>query len=124
MKTELFNVFSPIQIQAIKDAIVYGAWGDTDLEFYGKDGKLSEMHRAWGFCTNDIFKGGNFKNRKSISGVMSGISKKIAQEKLNFIVNCADWWDDGSGDMVFIAMDVIEATYEELQKWAIEKVID
>lgn len=26
MKTELFDIFTPQQLQAIKDAIIYGAW--------------------------------------------------------------------------------------------------
>ena len=50
MKTELFDIFTPQQLQAIKDAIIYGAWGDTSQEFYGKDGQLSETHYAWGFA--------------------------------------------------------------------------
>lgn len=48
MKTELFDIFTPQQLQAIKDAIIYGAWGDTSQEFYGKDGQLSETHYAMG----------------------------------------------------------------------------
>jgi hypothetical protein len=118
MKTELFDIFTPQQLQAIKDAIIYGAWGDTSQEFYGKDSQLSETHYAWGFCTNDIYKGGHFKNRRSISGIMSGISKKIKTEKLNFISHCSDWWGDGTGDMMFIAMDVVNAKIEELEEWA------
>ena len=49
---------------------------------------------------------------------MSGISKKIKTEKLNFISHCSDWWGDGTGDMMFIAMDVIDARIEELEEWA------
>ena len=122
MKTELFDIFTPQQLQAIKDAIIYGAWGDTSQEFYGKDGRLSETHYAWGFCTNDIYKGGHFKNRRSMSGIISGISKKIKTEKLNFIIHCSDWWDDGTGDMMFIAMDVVDAKIEELEEWAKDPV--
>lgn len=118
MKAELFNVFNPIQVRAIKDAIIHGAWGGTDMEFYGCSDIPDQTHRAFGYCTNDIYRGGSFKNRRSISGVISGISKMIKEYKLGFIITCSDWWGDGTGDMLFINLDAVEAEYEDILEWA------
>ncbi len=78
MKTELFDIFTPQQLQAIKDAIIYGAWGDTSQEFYGKDSQLSETHYAWGFCTNDIYKGKLIEEfRKGIIVKLKYVEKRV-----------------------------------------------
>jgi hypothetical protein len=49
---------------------------------------------------------------------LSGISKKITKSGTTAIKMCPDWWGDGSGDMMFFNMDLLECTYEELEEWA------
>lgn len=116
MRTELFNIFNDNQLTAIKDAILFGMWGDCDQEYHSNNGW--ETHYSYGFCTNDIYKGGHFPNRRSLGGIISSIKKKIKKENLNFIITCHDWWEDGNGDMLFLAMDVLECSIEELNNWA------
>lgn len=112
MKTELFNVFTEKQIQAIKDCLRYGLWGDTDCLFKGDEEPTIE----YGYCTSDIAKGRHFKG-KEISGICSRISKKIEEEKLNWIEYIANYWDDGDG-MIFFHRKRLEATKEELIEWS------
>lgn len=115
MKTELFNIFSARQKIAIKDAIIHGLWGNIDHCFNGDN----ENVNTYGYCTGDIYKGGHFTARE-ISGVCSGISKIINRNKLDFINYDPDYWGDNSGGMIFINLEKIDATLEELKTWAKE----
>lgn len=113
----LSTVFNEKQIQAMKDAWKYGAWGDTELTF--ADGTDAW---AYGACTNDIKTGGRFTGRQ-ISGIMSGISKKISETKTNMVENIPDWWGDGSGDMIFfnisaLGLDDSKDAWDEMNKWS------
>lgn len=115
---QLATVFNNNQIQAMKDAWRYGQWGDCEIAFNGDD----EDSWALGACTNDIKKGGNFTSRQ-ISGIMSGISKKIVETKTNMVENIPDWWGDGSGDMIFFNYGVFgfensSVAWEEFNKWS------
>ena len=92
----LSSIFTEKQIQAMKDAWRYGKWGDCEITFIGE----KEDSIAIGACTNDIKIGGNFTGRQ-ISGIMSGISKKIVDTNTNLVENIPDWWGDGTGDMIF-----------------------
>jgi hypothetical protein len=107
MKTEHFNIFSEKQLSAIKLIIKNGGWGDTDMIF----GKNVNPNYAYGFTTN-IGKG------KKFSGLMSGISKTIESSGTEAIKHCSDWWQDGSGDMMFFNLDLLECDTNELHEWA------
>lgn len=119
MKTNLFtDNFTPKQIQAIKDTIRYGFWGDADQEFLKADGTFTEAKSVYVYITNDAHKGGHFPSRRSLSGVFSGIARRIQEKHLPFIYNIHDWWGDGSGDVMYFDVDLLECTYEELEEWA------
>ena len=109
-------VFTENEIQALKDAWRYGAWGDSEVNF--GDGE------EWGLgaCTNDIKKGGHFSGRQ-ISGIVSSISKK-ADEMDSYLLVCEpDWWGDGSGDMVFFNIEALgydnsDDAWKALNEWS------
>lgn len=114
LNSVLKGIFNEKELQAIKDTILYGAWGDTDIEFDG------EISTAWGFCTNDCSKGGHFKGRE-VTNIWKSISRKISKtEALKFMKHANDWWCDGSGDMVFFRTDGFfeNGRYEGLVAWA------
>lgn len=98
-----FAIFSDKQIEAIKLIIKKEFWGDCDQEFADK-----KTYYAYGYCTN-LNKG------KEWSGILSGISKKIKSSGTNLIAMVSDWWQDGSGDMLFLNMDLIDKN--ELEEW-------
>ena len=87
---KLATIFTEKQIQVLKDSWRYGSWGDAEVNF-GKD------KDEWGLgaCTNDAKHGGHFTGRQ-ISGIMSGISKKIDATHTDMVVNFPDWWGDGT----------------------------
>ena len=91
----LSEIFTEKQIQALKDAWRYGAWGDSEVNFGGDEDEF-----GLGACTDDIHLGKHFSGRQ-ISGIMSGISKKIDQTGTDLVASYPDWWGDGTGDMVF-----------------------
>ena len=101
---QAFFMFNEKQIQAIKLIVRKGFWGDTDMTF--ADNKI---YYAYGYYTN-------MNKGKEFSGLMSGISKTLKTSGTNLILMCSDWWGDGSGDMVFFNMDLIDET--ELKNWA------
>lgn len=111
--------FNENEIQVIKDAILYGSWGDSEVRF----GNDEEDSFGFGYCTNDAKRGGHFAGRQ-ISGLFSSISKKIEKFGINWMVHFPDWWGDGSGDMVFIRCRQNDddhsgpALYELVEKWA------
>lgn len=92
----LAQFFTDKQIQAMKDAWRYGQWGDCEIAFPGTEGDSW----ALGACTNDIKNGKNFTGRQ-VSGILSGISKRISETQCGLVENIPDWWGDGSGDMIF-----------------------
>ena len=113
----LSKIFTEKQIQAMKDAWKYGQWGDAEVNFGGEDDE-------WGLgaCTNDIKEGGRFTGRQ-ISGIMSGISKRIDETGTNMVANFPDWWGDDSGDMIFfnhhaLGFEDSSKGWDELNKWS------
>lgn len=80
----------------LADTIKHGEWGDCDMEF--EEGGKSVTDYAIGFCTNDAYEGGHFERRK-LSSMFKKLYKKLPKQYFN---HCSDWWDDGSGDMMFI----------------------
>lgn len=113
MKTELFNVFTSKQIQAIKDCICHGYWGNADCLFNGNSIPVV----ADGYCTASIYKGKHFSN-KQISGICSGIAEKISKHNLNWIFLKADYWEDNSGGMIFFHYERMGTKPDELREWA------
>ncbi len=101
---EAFSIFNDNQIEAIKLIVRKGFWGDCSQEFADK-----KTYYAHGYYTN-MSKG------KEFSGLMSGISKTLKASTTNLISMCSDWWGDGSGDMMFFNMELIDE--KELQNWA------
>ena len=99
---ELVSVLTDDQKQLLKDTINMGFWGDTDMEFRKENDEV-ETVSAYGYCTNDAKKAGNFKGRK-ISANFRAIYKKLCPNEGTgrFLTQISDWWDDGSGDMLFI----------------------
>jgi hypothetical protein len=98
------SIFNAKQIDAIKLIVRNGFWGDCDMEFNNDVANHANGH------TTNMGKG------KEYSGLMSGISKIIKSQKPNFITHISDWWQDGSGDMMFFNMEIIDE--EALDKWA------
>lgn len=106
----LAKYFNEKQIQVIKDTLSHGGWGDCDMEFNDKQ-KI-----AWGACTNDAFNSGNYENRRSLSGIFSGIKRIIeTTDAGNYLAMRSDWWGDGSGDMMFFAW--MAMGYESLDEF-------
>lgn len=114
---EIVSVLTTEQQQVLKDAIIYGSWGDADYEFLDEDGEV-ETCSMWGYCTNDAKMGGHFSGRK-VSGLFRSIYSKLCpryHEIGRYLSHCSDWWDDGSGDMLFIR----SGYYEAFEEWARE----
>lgn len=107
MKAEEFNIFTEKQLEAIKLIIIKGGWGDCDMKF----GTNKECNDAYGYFTN-------MDKSKEFSGLMSGIAKTIKKSGTTAIKMCSDWWGDGSGDMMFFNMDLLECNANELGEWA------
>lgn len=101
--------FTKEEIQAVRDAWNHGLWGDSSVEFAGKD----EM--GIGACTNDIRLAGNFKCRE-VTNICRKIANRIKKQGLDWINHFNDWWGDSSGDMLFISCEVGE--WDELKEWA------
>lgn len=115
---EIVSVLTTEEQQLLKDTIIYGSWGDADMEFLDKDGNI-ETDSMFGYCTNDAKIGGHFSGRK-ISAMFRSMYKKLCPVNNNqigrYISHCSDWWWDGSGDMLFIRYEYVDA----FEKWARE----
>lgn len=109
--------FDKNEIQAIKDTIRFGSWGDVEMTF--ADGKDAY---SWGFCTNDCHKGGHFKGRE-VTKIWSSIARKIRKTEAGlFLQHANDWWGDGTGDMMFVRLDgFFDGDYDDLIAWARDK---
>lgn len=102
------------QKQLLKDTINYGFWGDDYADFVDNKGNVEE-HSADGYCTNDAKRAGHFSGRK-ISAMFRAIYKKLCinGNKGEFLTHYSDWWGDGTGDMLFIRNDFVDA----FEEWA------
>lgn len=101
---QAFAIFSEKQIEAIKSVVKNNFWGDTDHTFADEN-----TYYAYGYFTN-------MKKGKDFSGIMSGISKTIKATGTNLVSMCSDWWNDGSGDMMFLNMELLNE--KEVKDWA------
>lgn len=111
---KLVEKLTPDEQQLLKDTIKYGSWGDCDMEFL-VDGKVKTFS-CWGYCTNDAKTAGHFSGRK-ISAMFKSIYKKfgIVENMGEVMCHMSDWWEDGSGDMLFIRGDCVDA-FEQWEK--------
>lgn len=102
------------ELQLVKDTIKYGSWGDCAMEFLDGRGN-PETVAAWGYCTNDAHRAGNFKGRR-VTTMFQSIYRKLCPEKGmgRQMTQIHDWWEDGSGDMLFLRDEFAE----EFEKWA------
>lgn len=105
------------QKQLLKDTINYGSWGGDLVDFVDEDGNLYG-HHAYGYCTNDAKNAGHFSGRK-ISAMFRAIYKKLCCHDGiygEFLTHYSDWWGDGTGDMLFIKLELVNA----FEEWARE----
>lgn len=111
---EIVSVLTPEQQQLLKDTIIYGSWGDADYEFIDDNGKVITLS-MYGYFTNDAKLAGNFKGRQ-ISAMFRSIYRKLCPQGGigKYISHCSDWWGDGTGDMLFIRDEYVDA----FEKWA------
>ena len=101
--------------QLLKDTIIHGSWGDGAYEFLDENGNEATFN-MYGYYTNDAKSGGHFSGRQ-VSQMFRSIYKKMCPKTIGeFISHCTDWWDDGSGDMLFVKGDYVD----EIEKWARE----
>ena len=122
MKTieDVLNVVSVLtdeQKQILKDCINKGGWGDGDMEFLDEDENL-ETDMMYGYCTNDAKNAGHFSGRK-VSGLFRGIYNRLCTKEHDnkvgrVLSHCTDWWGDGTGDMLFIREEYVDA----FEEWA------
>lgn len=111
------SVLTEDQQQVLKDCIVYGGWGDADYEFLDEDGGIESV-MMMGYCTNDAKEAGHFEGRK-VSGLFRGIYSRLCSKEHSHkigrvISHASDWWGDGSGDMLFIRDEYVNA----FEEWA------
>ncbi len=105
MNTQPLNIFTKEQLDNIKKIITsQRLWGDCDM-FFGTD--TENQYYAFGFITN-------LKLGKSWSGICSGLSKTIAKSNTTAFNWCSDYWQDGSGDVLFVNMDLFDCSIDEL----------
>lgn len=107
--------------QMLADTIIHGNWGDCEMEFVNPDGETVTVP-CTGYCTNDTKNGGHFSGRK-LSSMFRAFYAKVETQRYSsksgageIICHCNDWWDDGSGDMLFIR----DPHDLEADKWARE----
>ena len=105
------------QKQLLKDPINFGFFGSADMEFVEDKTEIKTLGSN-GYRTNDAKKAGHFSGRK-ISAMFRSIYRKltIIDGMGEFLTHCSNWWDNGTGDMIFIKIDFVEA----FECWAKEK---
>lgn len=97
------------EIQFIKDVIINGYWGDSDIEING----AVVLSNGYIINNNQVY--GTYKG-KQVSGYASSVSRKLDAHQCSFMKHCPDYWEDGSGDLFFFSEDF--ASHDELMKWA------
>lgn len=120
MKTfnDILSLLTNDEKQLLADTINHGIWGDCEMEFANEDGTTSTVY-CNGYCTNDAKNGGHFSGRK-LSAMFASMYKKL--ETIHYTksgigeITCHvhDWWEDGSGDMMFIRHPFCD----EADEWA------
>ena len=108
------SVLNEQQQQLLKDTIRYGCWGDSSYEFWDENDQV-ETVGMMGYCSNDAKEAGHFSGRQ-VSGMFRGIYSKLCPNNGigKVISHHSDWWGDGSGDMLFIRSNWVDA----FEEWA------
>lgn len=111
---EILNVLNDEQKQLLADTINFGCWGDCSQEFADDD------DMAMGYITDDAYQGNHFP-RRSLSTRFQSLFKALGLEGNKYSKRCVefkwiyDWWDDGSGSVLFIR-DGLDIQFEEWAK--------
>lgn len=111
----IVSVLTEEQKQVLKDCITKGFWGDGDYEFLNEDGSIT-TDMMYGYCTNDAKEAGHFSGRK-VSALFRAIYNRLCEKDHQIgkvVSHCSDWWGDGSGDMLFIRYEYVDA----FEEWA------
>lgn len=119
MENLIEKILSPLtddEKTLLKDTILHGSWGSAEYDFAEEDGSISTKP-MYGYCTNDAVLGGHFSGR-IVSQMFRSIYKKMCgyykNQIGNVISHCHDWWEDGSGDMLFIREEYVDM----FEEWA------
>ncbi len=111
----IVSVLTDEQKHVLKDCINYGAWGDGEEKFLNEFGEVEE-DGMYGYCTNDAKDAGHFNGRK-VSALFRAIYNRLCEKDHEIgkvVSHCSDWWGDGSGDMLFIRYEYVDA----FEEWA------
>ena len=103
---EALAFLSEKQLLAVKYVLANNFWGDCSQEFKGA------THYAYGYIT----KGNKAQNGKEWSGIWSGIKKAIENNPQPYLAHISDWWQNGSGDVLFVNIDLLDGN--EVETWA------
>lgn len=114
---EIVSVLKPIQQQLLKDVILYGSWGDGDMSFLNDNGEI-ETDYMFGYFTDYDKRAKNEITGRARGAQFRSIYKKLCSECKNqigrWISHCNDWWGDGTGNMLFIRGNAVQA----FEEWA------
>lgn len=113
---ELLDKLSDKQKQLLKDTIINGCWGTCDSEFVNEKGIII-VSNCVGYVVNLAKEAGHFNGRQ-ISAMFRSIYSKLCPNngKGNFLSHISNYWDNGSGDALFIKRDYVIA----FERWARE----
>lgn len=110
---QILNPLTDKQKLLLADTIKFGAWGSCDAEFSDK------TDYAYGYITDDAHLAWNF-TRRELSALFRSLFKALGLEGNNQSKRCEefvwiyDWWDDGSGSVLFIR----DALVDDFEEWA------
>lgn len=118
---EIVSILTDEQQQVLKDAIRFGMWGDAEEDFLNENGEIEKDVPMMAYCTSEAKLAGNFNGRK-ISSMFRAIYSKLCPSVGigspkgigRYISHHSDWWDNGSGDMIFIRTGY----YDAFEQWA------
>jgi hypothetical protein len=113
---ELLDKLSDKQKQLLKDTIINGCWGTCDSEFVNEKG-IIVVSNCVGYVVNLAKEAGHFNGRQ-ISAMFRSIYSKLCPNNGtgNFLSHISNYWDNGSGDALFIKRDYVIA----FERWARE----
>jgi hypothetical protein len=113
---ELLDKLSDKQKQLLKDTIINGCWGTCDSEFVNEKGIII-VSNCVGYVVNLAKEAGHFNGRQ-ISAMFRSIYSKLCPNNGtgNFLSHISNYWDNGSGDALFIKRDYVIA----FERWARE----